>query len=71
MLSPRLACRRVLDQIQNTPDGLARKSYETWLNELIWRKFYNAILYEFPMVLRMAFNPALRGARHPLAPGAR
>ncbi|MEZ0395777.1 MAG: deoxyribodipyrimidine photo-lyase [Anaerolineales bacterium] len=31
----------------------------TWLNELIWREFYIAILYHFPHVLRTAFNPAL------------
>ncbi len=33
---------------------------ETWINELIWREFYQAILYEFPYVLKQAFNPAMR-----------
>ena len=33
---------------------------ETWLNELIWREFYQSILYHFPGVLQQAFNPALR-----------
>ena len=38
----------------------ARQSAETWLNELIWREFYMAILYHFPNVLREAFRPELR-----------
>jgi len=33
---------------------------DAWLNELIWREFYLAILYHFPHVRRMAFRPALR-----------
>lgn len=31
---------------------------ESWLNELIWREFYQSILYHFPSVLRGPFNPA-------------
>jgi len=60
MLSPRLACQRALARAQSSGDSAARKGYETWLNELIWREFYQAILYEFPRVLREAFNPSLR-----------
>jgi deoxyribodipyrimidine photo-lyase len=30
----------------------------TWLNELIWREFYQSILYHFPHVAREAFKPA-------------
>lgn len=37
-----------------------RAGKETWINELIWREFYQAILYYFPHVLRHAFNPAMR-----------
>lgn len=33
---------------------------DTWINELIWREFYQAILYYFPHVLKQAFNPAMR-----------
>lgn len=33
---------------------------ETWLNELIWREFYQSILYHFPHVLHGAFRPALQ-----------
>lgn len=38
----------------------ARQGAETWLNELIWREFYAAILYHFPFVLRESFRPELR-----------
>jgi deoxyribodipyrimidine photo-lyase len=68
MLSPRLACQRVMEKIRSSPGGQASKGYETWLNELIWREFYNAILYEFPEVLHTAFKPALRAIRWREAP---
>jgi deoxyribodipyrimidine photo-lyase len=45
-----------------------RRGVETWLNELIWREFYLAVLYHFPNVLREAFNPALRGVQWRSAP---
>ena len=32
---------------------------EVWLNELIWREFYIQILYHFPHVAKVAFNPSL------------
>lgn len=31
---------------------------EAWLNELIWREFYMAILWHFPYVQEQAFKPA-------------
>jgi len=31
-----------------------------WLNELIWRDFYQSILYHFPYVKREAFQPKFR-----------
>ncbi len=37
-----------------------RNGAETWLNELIWREFYQSILYHFPDVLTAAFRPELR-----------
>jgi deoxyribodipyrimidine photo-lyase len=40
--------------------GARRESAEKWLNELIWREFYCAILYHFPEVLQHAFRPELR-----------
>lgn len=33
---------------------------QTWLNELVWREFYHAVLWRFPHVLQEAFQPALR-----------
>lgn len=41
--------------------SLARKASslnETWLNELIWREFYQMILWHFPHVVYSAFKPA-------------
>lgn len=38
----------------------AHRGAETWLNELIWREFYQAILYHFPNVLHEAFQAKLR-----------
>ncbi len=37
-----------------------RAGAEKWLNELIWREFYNTILYHFPYALKRAFKPAYR-----------
>jgi deoxyribodipyrimidine photo-lyase len=36
----------------------ARELSETWLNELIWREFYQMILWNFPQVVLKAFKPA-------------
>lgn len=36
----------------------ALKLSETWLNELIWRDFYQAILFHFPHSADSAFKPA-------------
>jgi deoxyribodipyrimidine photo-lyase len=35
----------------------AAKNHETFLNELIWREFYQAILWHFPQVVIQAFKP--------------
>ncbi|KPL74810.1 deoxyribodipyrimidine photolyase [Ornatilinea apprima] len=56
MLSARLAAAKMSESARKA----ASKGAETWLNELIWREFYQAILYHFPGVLKQAFNPALR-----------
>ncbi|HEX6226642.1 MAG TPA: deoxyribodipyrimidine photo-lyase [Chryseolinea sp.] len=37
---------------------LAYKTNETWLNELIWREFYQMILYHFQNVVTHSFKPA-------------
>jgi deoxyribodipyrimidine photo-lyase len=60
MLSPRQIVQWVLRLIEQSPTQNAELGCETWLDELIWREFYQAVLYHFPQVLREAFNPALR-----------
>ena len=37
---------------------LAKKKNEIWLNELIWREFYQMILWHFPEVVTTSFKPA-------------
>lgn len=56
MLSPRYVAHLALDAIQKAPDATARKSAETWLNELIWREFYIHILYHYPRVRKENFR---------------
>jgi len=41
-------------------NAFERQGAETWLNELIWREFYAAILFHFPAVRHTAFRPELR-----------
>ena len=40
-------------------DGERSNGAPAWLNELIWREFYIAILYHFPYVSKTAFNRSL------------
>ncbi len=61
MLSARKAAWAALEAARLAAHPQARRGAETWLNELIWREFYHAILYAFPFVLQTAFNPGLRG----------
>lgn len=37
---------------------IALKKNEIWLNELIWREFYQMILWHFPHVVTKSFKPA-------------
>ncbi len=60
MLSPARALHACLLAARTAPDEPARRGCETWINELVWREFYQSILYHFPHVLQTAFNPALR-----------
>ena len=60
MLSVRQAAWEAWKVMQRAPDENGQHGAETWLNELIWREFYNTILFHFPHVLRIAFNPSLR-----------
>lgn len=60
MVSIRQAVVAALAAMEQAVDENGRKSAETWLNELIWREFYLAILYHFPHVLRRSFRPELQ-----------
>ena len=63
MLSLRQAVAGAIGCMNEAPDGQAAQSAETWLNELIWREFYIAILYHFPAVLRQSFRADLQNVR--------
>ncbi len=51
--APRLSV--IIRQADNLTDGR-----RTWLNELIWRDFYQSILHHFPFVKYEAFQPKFR-----------
>ncbi|MBN1810688.1 MAG: deoxyribodipyrimidine photo-lyase [Anaerolineae bacterium] len=60
MLSARQAVAMAGLALELAPSPEARQSVETWLNELIWREFYQAILHHFPHVLERSFRPNLQ-----------
>jgi deoxyribodipyrimidine photo-lyase len=57
MLSARQAVVAAQEASRSAPDSESRQGAETWLNELIWREFYIAILYHFPQVRASSFRP--------------
>lgn len=59
-LSARQAVVAALRAVEAAPGAAARRAAEVWLDELIWREFYVAILHHFPLVQRQSFRPALR-----------
>lgn len=61
MLSARQAAQAAYAALQRAVNAPQRASAEAWLNELIWREFYQNILYHFPQVRRQAFRPELQG----------
>jgi deoxyribodipyrimidine photo-lyase len=60
MLSARRVISAAEDAINSAPDSQARHGAQVWLTELMWREFYESILFHFPFVLKMAFKPGLR-----------
>jgi deoxyribodipyrimidine photo-lyase len=56
MISARQAVVNALEAKVAAQSPKARKGAESWLNELIWREFYSAILLHFPYVLRRSFR---------------
>jgi deoxyribodipyrimidine photo-lyase len=61
MLSARQAVIAALRAREAASDAQSRSGAETWLNELIWREFYMAILARFPHVLEQSFRANLQG----------
>lgn len=60
MISARDAVAAAMGAIKRANNDEARASAETWLNELIWREFYIAILYHFPHVRTNEFKEQYR-----------
>lgn len=60
MLSARQAINTCLNLLSK-PDAEAEyPGPNKWLNELIWREFYYAVLYHFPFVQKQSFRPEMR-----------
>ena len=60
MLSARQTVWAARQASDSAVTATAREGVETWLNELIWREFFAAILYHFPFVRGTAFKAELR-----------
>ncbi len=68
MISIRRVFRAALEAIDRAENQHQLQSAETWLEELIWREFYLAILYHHPQVLEKSFREKLRRMRWRDAP---
>lgn len=60
MLSIREAALAAGAALAAAPDAAARRGAQTWLDELIWREFFQHILHHFPELLGQSFRPRLR-----------
>jgi deoxyribodipyrimidine photo-lyase len=60
MLSARRAAVAALEAEESAGTADARSGAQIWLDELIWREFYNSILHYFPEVRQHAFREAYR-----------
>jgi deoxyribodipyrimidine photo-lyase len=60
MISARQAVMLAGLAMELSPSQEARDSVGMWLDELIWREFYQAILHHFPRVLEQSFRPHLQ-----------
>jgi deoxyribodipyrimidine photo-lyase len=60
MLSPRQVYIGAIQAWKNSPDAIAKAGCETWINELIWRDFYQSILWYFPEALSQSLKVAYR-----------
>jgi deoxyribodipyrimidine photo-lyase len=57
LLSPRAAYWSAREAGEQTGDPAAQRSAQAWLSELIWREFYQHLLYHCPHVARADFKP--------------
>jgi deoxyribodipyrimidine photo-lyase len=64
LLSIREVHARCVEKAAGLPPA-GRKSIERFVSELIWREFYMAVLWHYPEVLEVEFNPKHRGMRWP------
>ena len=69
-LSIREVVKRCREAAASARTAAAAKSAQTFLNELIWREFYMAVLWHWPEVLEHEFQPQFRGMTW-LRPGER
>ncbi len=63
-----LSTRELLERCRHRASvfvASARKSAEKFISELVWREFYFSILWHFPEVLEVEFNPKFRGMTWP------
>jgi deoxyribodipyrimidine photo-lyase len=60
LISIRQAVTTAFSAIQAAKNDSQRNSAETWLNELIWREFFNYILYHYPNSLHQSFRKEYR-----------
>jgi deoxyribodipyrimidine photo-lyase len=63
MLSARQALNAAWQAEARAWDQSSHRGTETWLNELIWREFYQSILYHFPEVRCGSFRPEMSRIR--------
>lgn len=64
LLSIRELIAKCRERASRLPAG-ARKGAEKFINELIWREFYFSVLWHFPEVLEIEFNPKHRQIKWP------
>ena len=56
LISPREAFAQAQIAFLQAKKDAIRKEIQTWMDELVWREFYTAILYHFPKVLESPFR---------------
>lgn len=69
LISIRELFERCREKMETLP-AAQRDNASKYVGELIWREFYQQILWHFPEVLEDSFNPKFRGMRWTNDPGA-